>query len=35
MTATATATYDAYKAGGWTDEQLIAAGHMLPVAGVA
>lgn len=35
MTATATATYEAYRAGGWTDAQLIAAGHMLPVAGVA
>ena len=29
MTATAECTYEVYKAGNWSDEQLIAAGHML------
>lgn len=29
MTATATATYDAYTAAGWNDKQLIDAGHMI------
>ena len=29
MTDTATCTYEVYKAGGWTDEQLIAKGFML------